>query len=244
MKRRSLVSLAVGATVASGLFVGAVSGALAGRDAQSIALVGPGAQSRWAYVLDDTPVRAAPRSTSPVIASLGTSTSLGDPNLVSLLRAERDASGHLWVLVRLPARPNGTTGWVARRALDRFQVVRTHLVVDRKSFVARLYRNGIEIFHARIGLGRASTPTPAGEFYVREEIRHVADAFYGPLAFGTSATSPTLTDWPGGGFIGIHGTNEPQLLPGAVSHGCIRMLNRDIVRLAGLMPLGTPVTIR
>jgi lipoprotein-anchoring transpeptidase ErfK/SrfK len=52
-----------------------------------------------------------------------------------------------------------------------------------------------------------------------------------------------LTDWPGGGFIGIHGTNEPQLLPGRVSHGCIRLRNRDIARLAELMPVGTPVTI-
>jgi hypothetical protein len=244
MKQRSLVFLFVGMTVASGFLAGAISGALAGRDARSIALVGPGAQSRWAYVLDHTAVRTAPSSTSPVIASLATSTSLGEPNLVSLLRAERDGNGHMWVLVRLPARPNGTTGWVARRALDRFQVVRTHLLVDRRSFVARLYRNGVEIFHTRIGIGRASTPTPSGEFYVREEIRNTSDAFYGPLAFGTSATSSTLTDWPGGGFIGIHGTNAPQLLPGAVSHGCIRMRNRDILRLAKLMPLGTPITIR
>jgi lipoprotein-anchoring transpeptidase ErfK/SrfK len=52
-----------------------------------------------------------------------------------------------------------------------------------------------------------------------------------------------LTDWPGGGFIGIHGTDEPQLLPGAVSHGCIRLPNREIVRLARLLVIGTPITI-
>jgi lipoprotein-anchoring transpeptidase ErfK/SrfK len=53
-----------------------------------------------------------------------------------------------------------------------------------------------------------------------------------------------LTDWPLGGYVGIHGTSEPQLLPGRVSHGCIRMRNDDIVRLARLMPIGTPLTIR
>jgi len=53
-----------------------------------------------------------------------------------------------------------------------------------------------------------------------------------------------LTDWPGGGFIGIHGTDAPQLLPGRVSHGCIRLRNEDILRLRKLMPVGTPVTIR
>ena len=66
----------------------------------------------------------------------------------------------------------------------------------------------------------------------------------GPLAFGTSARSAVLTDWPEGGFVGIHGTNEPGLIPGRVSHGCIRLRNRDILRLARLMPVGTPVTIR
>ena len=67
--------------------------------------------------------------------------------------------------------------------------------------------------------------------------------FYGPLAFGTSARSETLTDWPGGGFIGIHGTNRPGILPGRVSHGCVRVPNANIIKLARLMPVGTPLTI-
>ena len=57
------------------------------------------------------------------------------------------------------------------------------------------------------------------------------DPMYGPIAFGTSGRAPNLTGWPGGGYIGIHGTNRPELLPGAVSHGCIRLKNGDIVRL-------------
>jgi lipoprotein-anchoring transpeptidase ErfK/SrfK len=68
--------------------------------------------------------------------------------------------------------------------------------------------------------------------------------FFGPLAFGTSARSAVLPDWPGGGFVGVHGTDRPDLIPGRVSHGCIRMRNVDIVRLGRLMPVGTPVTIR
>jgi lipoprotein-anchoring transpeptidase ErfK/SrfK len=62
-------------------------------------------------------------------------------------------------------------------------------------------------------------------------------------AFGTSAYS-VLSDWPGGGVVGIHGTNQPGLLPGRVSHGCIRVPNAKIARLARLMPIGTPVRIR
>ena len=67
---------------------------------------------------------------------------------------------------------------------------------------------------------------------------------YGPWAFGTSAYSDTLTDWPGGGVVGIHGTNQPQLIPGRPSHGCVRVPNPKIRRLAELMPIGTPIRIR
>jgi lipoprotein-anchoring transpeptidase ErfK/SrfK len=100
------------------------------------------------------------------------------------------------------------------------------------------------VFHARVGVGKPSSPTPRGEFYVREVIRGFGDPFFGPVAFGISGRSAVLTDWPGGGVVGIHGTSLPQLLPGRVSHGCIRLRNPDILRLARLMPLGTPVTIR
>jgi lipoprotein-anchoring transpeptidase ErfK/SrfK len=61
---------------------------------------------------------------------------------------------------------------------------------------------------------------------------------------GTAAYSGVLTDWPGGGVIGIHGTNQPGLIPGRPSHGCIRMRNRDIKRLYALTPVGTPLRIK
>ncbi|MEA2125974.1 MAG: hypothetical protein QOI80_2756, partial [Solirubrobacteraceae bacterium] len=60
--------------------------------------------------------------------------------------------------------------------------------------------------------------------------------------FGTSAYS-SLSEWPGGGVIGIHGTNEPGLIPGRPSHGCIRVPNGAITRLVRLMRVGTPVRI-
>ena len=90
-----------------------------------------------------------------------------------------------------------------------------------------------------------NTPTPAVDTYVRERIVPTdPSGIYGVFAFGLAAYSRTLTDWPGGGQIGIHGTNRPELLPGRVSHGCVRLRNADIVRLSRLMPLGTPVRIR
>ncbi|MGZ5332606.1 MAG: L,D-transpeptidase, partial [Solirubrobacterales bacterium] len=89
------------------------------------------------------------------------------------------------------------------------------------------------------------TPTPRGHFYVRERLPlSRPGGVYGLFAFGTSAYSPGLSDWPGGGVVGIHGTNQPQLIPGTVSHGCVRVRNSDIRGLRRLMGLGTPVWIR
>jgi lipoprotein-anchoring transpeptidase ErfK/SrfK len=100
------------------------------------------------------------------------------------------------------------------------------------------------VFRGRVGVGRDVWPTPHGEFYVRNRLERFASPTYGPLAYGSSARSATLTDWPAGGYVGIHGTDRPDLLPGRVSHGCIRLRNRDIRRLGRLMPVGTPVRIR
>ena len=146
--------------------------------------------------------------------------------------------------MRVPALPSNVTGWVPRDALGAYTFVHTRLVVDRARLTATLLDDDRLVFRARIGIGKASSPTPPGEYYIRSKLWSLSSPFYGPLAFGTSARSNVLTDWPGGGFIGIHGTDEPELLPGQVSHGCIRMRNEDILQLGRLMPVGTPVTIR
>jgi len=200
--------------------------------------------SRWTVVRRPTAAHAAPSASSVVVARLGGSAPEGTPNLLAVLRARTGAGGALWVLVRLPVLPNGTVGWVSRRSLGSYQVVKTHLVVDRRRLQATLYQNGKSVFTAPVGVGTAVAPTPAGDFTIRSKLTRYASPFYGPVAFGTTARSAVLTDWPDGGFIGLHGTNQPGLIPGRISHGCIRMRNEDIVRLSRLMPVGTPLAIR
>jgi L,D-transpeptidase catalytic domain len=188
--------------------------------------------------------RAAPDTEALVVARLERHTPEGTENIVLVLERAEDAAGHLWVRVRMPVLPANTTGWVRRSALGGYGSVQTHLVVDRRRLTATLYRGGRPLFRTPVGVGSVRWPTPAGNFYIRNKLTRYESPFYGPLAFGTSARSAVLTDWPAGGFIGIHGTNEPELLPGRVSHGCIRMRNADILRLGRLMPVGTPLTIR
>jgi hypothetical protein len=198
---------------------------------------------RWAFVERATAARAAPDAAAPVVARVSMRTPERTPEALPLL-ARRNVDGELWVRVRLPVLPNGTTGWVPRDRLSGYEVVRTHLIVDRRRLVARLERRGRTVLRARIGIGERRWPTPKGSYMVRNRITGFDSPVYGALAFGTTAKSATLTDWPGGGFIGIHGTDQPQILPGRVSHGCIRMADRDILRLDRKMPLGTAITIR
>jgi hypothetical protein len=200
--------------------------------------------SRYAPVRAATAARERPDLYAPVVARLGARTPEGTQNIVLVLDRRTGADARLWIRVALPALPSGATGWVLRRALAGYGAVRTHLVVDLGAFRATLLRGGRPVFSAAIGVGRPEWPTPTGRFYVRNRLTRYASPFYGPVAFGTSARSSVLTDWPAGGFVGIHGTNRPELLPGRVSHGCIRLRNEDIRELARLMPIGTPITIR
>lgn len=192
--------------------------------------------SVWAAIVRRVAARARPGTGSRVAARLGSRTPEGTWNAVVLLE-RRESGGR-------PVLPNDTTGWVPRTSLGGYQTVNTHLVVDRRRLNAVLYRLGRAVFRARVGIGQRRWPTPGGRFYIRDKVTGYRSTFNGPIAVGTSARSALLTDWPAGGFVGIHGTSRPELTPGRVSHGCIGMRNADIVRLARLMSPGTPLTIR
>jgi hypothetical protein len=200
-------------------------------------------RTRWATALARVTVRTKPGRTGKRVARLRYDTEDGFAEVYVVLTRHTDAKGAQWLKVRLPMRPNGRTGWVPRDALGSLHTVTTFLRVNKRTLRATLYRGGKRVWQAPVGIGKRGTETPSGQFYVRERLKVPSrDSLYGPLAFGTSAYSK-LTDWPGGGVVGIHGTNEPQLIPGRPSHGCVRIRNRDIVRLGKLMPIGTPVRI-
>lgn len=201
-------------------------------------------ETRWAHPKISRPIRKLPKASSRRLARVHYFTEDGYPEVYLVLRRWTAPNGQGWLKVRIPMRPNGRKGWVRESALGRLRMVRTRLVVDRPRLRATLYRSGNRIWRSRIGIGKSATPTPAGDHWIRERIR-VADPAgpYGPWAFGTSAYA-SISDWPGGGVVGIHGTDQPNLIPGRPSHGCIRVPNRAISRLAHRMPIGTPVRIR
>jgi lipoprotein-anchoring transpeptidase ErfK/SrfK len=199
--------------------------------------------TRWAHAELKAPVYAEAVATGRPIARLHYMTEDLQPEVYLLLTQKTDASGTTWVKIRIPMRPNGRTGWVPAEALGTFHSVRTRLIVDEKRLRATLYRDGRRVWTSIVGIGAPGTPTPKGHFYVREKLTGYAGPFYGPVALGTSDYS-TLSEWPKGGVVGIHGTDEPSILPGRVSHGCVRVPNAAVLRLARIMPVGTPILIR
>ncbi len=199
--------------------------------------------TRYAGAVARAVVRASPNARAAKVGRLRYLTEDGPFEVYPVLESHVDARARTWLRIRLPMRPNGRTGWVRRDDLGTLHAVRTMLRVNRATLRATLYRDGSKIWSSRIGVGARATPTPAGNFWIRTRLSGLGGSpVYGPYAFGTGAYS-TLSDWPGGGVIGIHGTNEPQLIPGRPSHGCIRVPNAAIVRLRPLLPIGTPVTI-
>lgn len=198
--------------------------------------------SRWAYPQTAAAVHEAPSARSRVFGHLAFLTSEGQAEPYLALRSS-SVYGATWIQLSIPGRPNGLTGWVPASALGEMHVTHDDLRVNRETLRAELFRKGRAIWAAPIGVGRPSLPTPGGRFFVTEKLSGFGDPFYGPYLLGTSAYAPTLTEWPGGGVIGIHGTDEPQLIPGRPSHGCIRLRNADITRLWHFIEVGTPVEI-
>ncbi len=151
-----------------------------------------------------------------------------------------------WYRVRLATRPNGSTAWV--RATD-VTVTRTPyaIVVDLATRHLRLLRAGRVVMNVPAGVGTAQDPTPPGHYFVAM-FEQSPSAGYGPFVLVTSAHSTAISDWEGSGdaVIGIHGPlgGASQISRGgaALSHGCVRLQDADLVRLRQV-PVGTPITI-
>lgn len=172
----------------------------------------------------------------------------GDPNAavptVFLVKDAPTTDDCEWVEVYLPVRPNGSSGWVKRSDL---QVTANpyRLVADLANFTLTLYKDGNVDREIDIAVASDNTPTPGGLYYITELVQTPEPGgAYGPYAYGLSGFSEVHQTFNGGpGQLGIHGTNQPQLIGTKVSNGCIRMRNEDITALAEVLPLGVPVEV-
>jgi len=150
------------------------------------------------------------------------------------------SDGRPWFRISLPRRPNGSFGWIPAASVS-VAPIHAAVLIHRASRRIEVYRHGKLALRGKVAVGAPGRETPLGSFYVTA--RFVPDdPFLGAFALETSAYSK-LTEWPGGGVVGIHGTDLPQLIGQAVSHGCVRVLNSTAVGLRRFVPLGSSITI-
>jgi lipoprotein-anchoring transpeptidase ErfK/SrfK len=160
--------------------------------------------------------------------------------IVQALGQSTAADGKMWFKINVPMRPNGTLGWIPAGSVS-LKPTKNRIVVNRAQRSIDVYQGDRRLLHAKVAVGAPGRETPLGEFYVTA--RFVPDdSFLGVFALETSAYS-RLTEWPGGGVVGIHGTSKPWLLGRAVSHGCVRVSNATALALKRLAPVGTPISI-
>lgn len=195
------------------------------------------AESTVAAVIGDT-VTVSERPGGAVTQTLTNPQESGAPLVFRVEEIEGE-----WLRVLLTQRPNGSTGWIPAAAV-RLSTTPYALVVTTSTNTLDLYEGGVKTESFPVATGTGGTPTPVGRFALTELLAPT-NSGYGPFAYGVSAFSEALTSFGGGpGQIGLHGTDDEGSIGSDASHGCIRMRNDDIVELAGILPLGTPIQVR
>ncbi|MFV0524860.1 MAG: L,D-transpeptidase family protein [Acidimicrobiales bacterium] len=199
--------------------------------------IGEPAASRAIVITDEVEVRDRPGG--EVTATLSNRTDFGSTRVL-LVEDRRDD----WVQIRLPLRPNHQTGWVPASAVT-VEELDVTVEISLSERTLAVVENGRTVLETPVAVGAGDNPTPPGTFFVTDKLESPSpDGAYGPYALGLSGYSDTLTEFAGGnGQIGLHGTNDPDSIGRAVSHGCIRVPNSVISELAQRLPLGTPVII-
>jgi lipoprotein-anchoring transpeptidase ErfK/SrfK len=180
----------------------------------------------------DSPTAPAPR------ISMGQKTEHGLPRVFLVAGQDGDR-----LKVLLPIRPNGAVGWVRPSDVDVHEV-NYWMKVSTSARTMTVGNGNQTVFQEPVAVGTGGTPTPEGTFYLTELVRPIWQPYLGPYAYTTSAFSDVLYSFMGGnGNVGVHGTDAPGSIGRPASHGCIRMTNSGITKLAGLLPLGTPLFV-
>lgn len=160
--------------------------------------------------------------------------------LHGLVRGRQDG----WLRIQLVARPNGSTGWVKDADFATYDTP-YRIVVQRCTKRLTVFQSGRAVWSRSVAVGKPSTPTPTGDFFV-DFVTPMPCCAYGPMMLSVAGFSDVLFQFgkDGTGQIAIHGTSAAWSVGKAASNGCVRMYNADVLALSKLVPAGTPVTIR
>ncbi len=188
----------------------------------------------------DIAVYATPDPAAAPVSTLSPQTEYTLPRTVLAFDQYQD-----WLHVYLPTRPNDATGWIKASDVTVSPPLEYQIKVNLADHKVTLLHNGVVEFEAPAAIGTGGTPTPTGTFYYTDplDLATQPGTGYGVFAIGLSGHSNVLQEFAGGdGQIAIHGTDDVGTIGQSVSHGCVRVSNDVILKLAPL-PLGTPVVI-
>jgi lipoprotein-anchoring transpeptidase ErfK/SrfK len=203
------------------------------------------ATQRLAVLLTAHAAHRAPAAGSPQVALVPAHRPItGEQTTLPVIGHTSGPGGARWLQVMLPGRPDGSTGWIAQSETRKL-TTGWRILVDLATRRVRVYRDGRTVRTFRAVVGKPSTPTPTGQFFVEETVQMEPGQAGGPLALALSARSNVLQEFEGGpGQIAIHGRNNlGGTLGAAESHGCIRLATTSIDWLAARIGPGTPVKI-
>ena len=163
----------------------------------------------------------------------------------TVLPVLRTDSTGAWLRVRLPGRPNSHKGWIKATGTAP-RTTTWHLVVRTATPRVIAYNKGRVVRTFTAIVGKPSTPTPHGEFFVEEAVAMPASSPSYPVALALSARSNVFQEFDGGdGQIAMHGISHVGgVLGTAVSHGCIRLADDSVRWLGNHINPGVPVTIK
>jgi hypothetical protein len=203
------------------------------------------ATQELAVLLVPHAVHGAPNAASPQRTVLSQHRPItGAPTAVPVISRSIGAGGARWLLVMLPGRPNSSTGWITERGTSAL-ITAWDVVVHLGARRVNVYSGGRLARSFRAVVGKPSTPTPTGQFFVEEALTMAAGEPGAPFALALSARSDALQEFEGGpGQIAIHGVeNLGGTLGTAASHGCVRLGTSAIDWIAARIGAGTPVSI-
>jgi len=241
--RARALLLALGAVCALGTFASASAGAVPAQAAHSRASVR--AEQPLAQLLSSHRVHRTPSVRSAVIEDLAPSRPItGERTTLPVISRTITRDGVAWLRVMLPGRPNSSSGWIAAQG-TRASATGWRLAVSLRARRVTVFRHGRVVRRFSAVVGKPSTPTPSGHFFVEETLAMSVGEPGGPFALALSARSDALQEFEGGpGQIALHGRdNLGGVLGAAESHGCMRLATTSIDWLAERIGPGVPVTI-
>jgi lipoprotein-anchoring transpeptidase ErfK/SrfK len=151
-----------------------------------------------------------------------------------------------WLEVRLAQRPNESTAWVLASDVSLAQTP-YRIVIDLATTHLMLYKAGRLVLSVPAGIGTPTYPTPTGDYFLAF-LAAPPSPGYGAFVMVTSAHSNVITDWEDSGdaIVAIHGPlgadAEIGTTGGAVSHGCVRLHEADLLLLRPV-PVGSPIDV-